>query len=94
MQKKPQKSLIEEATEEPIAEETVEEPVAGEATEEPIAEETIEEPAAEEATEEPIEEPLSDSNNLSEEESGQKLFLFQWTKNLLQKLLKLLSPIN
>ena len=65
-----------------------------EATEEPIAEETVEEPVAEEANEEPIEEPLSDSNNLSEEDLSQKLFLFQWTKNLLQKLLKLLSPIN
>ena len=61
--------MVEEATEEPIAEETVEEPVVEEATEESIAEETIEEPVAEEATEEPIEEPLSDSNNLSEEES-------------------------
>ena len=38
-------------------------------SEEPIAEETPEEPVAEEATEEPIDEPLSDSNNLSEEES-------------------------
>ena len=37
--------------------------------EEPIAEETVEEPVAGEANEEPIEEPLSDSNNLSEEES-------------------------
>ena len=65
----PEEPVAEEATEEPIAEETVEEPVAEEATEEPIAEETVEEPVAEEATEEPIEEPLSDSNNLSEEES-------------------------
>ena len=59
----------ESISEEPIAEETVEEPVAKEATEEPIAEETVEEPVAEEATEESIEEPLSDSNNLSEDES-------------------------
>ena len=65
----PEEPVAEDATEEPIAEETVEEPVAGEANEEPIAEETVEEPAAEEANEEPIEEPLSDSNNLSEEES-------------------------
>ena len=61
--------VAKEATEEPIAEETVEEPVAKEATEEPIAEETVEEPVAEEATEESIEETLSDSNNLSEDES-------------------------
>ena len=59
----------ESISEEPIVEETVEEPVAEEATEEPIAEETVEEPVAEEATEESIEEPLSDSNNLSEDES-------------------------
>ena len=59
----------ESISEEPIAEETPEEPVAEEATEEPIAEETVEEPVVEEATEEPIDEPLSDSNNLSEEES-------------------------
>ena len=61
--------VAEEATEEPILEETAEEPVAEEATEEPIVEETVEEPVADEATEEPIAESLSDSNDLSEEES-------------------------
>jgi len=61
--------VAEEAAEEPIVEETVEEPVAEEATEEPIVEETVEEPVADEATEEPIAESLSDSNDLSEEES-------------------------
>ena len=59
----------ESTSEEPIAEETVEEPVAEEAAEEPIVEETVEEPVADEATEEPIAESLSDSNDLSEEES-------------------------
>ena len=61
--------VAEEATEEPIVEETVEEPVAEEATEEPIEEESVEKPVAEEANDEPISEPLSDSNDPSEEES-------------------------